>query len=271
MTSLRRSPRVPEADTQSALDRLVAAGLVFQRGSPPAADYQFKHALVQDTAYGTLLRGPRQALHGRIAAAIETRAPDRVEREPEILAYHLAEAGQFQRAASFLLEAGRRAAARSANLEAVAHLSRGDRNAGVAARRLRARATGTGAATGGWTSGDGDPRLPRAGSGIAAYRRARELAETLGDNRSLFAALWGLWLATGQSNRADYNQQLVDELFRVAEPLNDPGLELQAHHCGLGDAGYWRRSRRCARARASRTGALRSQGTRQSRASLRRS
>ena len=113
-----------EADTRSALDRLVAAGLVFQRGNPPVADYQFKHALVQDTAYGTLLRGPRQVLHGRIAAAIERRRPDTVEREPEILAHHLAEAGEFRRAVSFLFEAGRRAAARSANREAMAHLNR---------------------------------------------------------------------------------------------------------------------------------------------------
>jgi tetratricopeptide (TPR) repeat protein len=218
---------VPEGDTRSALDRLVAAGLVFQRGSPPAADYQFKHALVQDTAYGTLLRGPRQALHGRIAAAIETRTPARVEREPEILAYHLAEAGQFQRAATFLLEAGRRAAARSANLEAVAHLNRA---VGMLASlpqspecvRLELAlqlALGPAVmATSGFRAPEAD----------AAYRRARELAETLGNNRSLFAALWGLWLATGQSN--ERRQQLVAELFQVAKPLNDSGLELQAHH-----------------------------------------
>jgi hypothetical protein len=68
---------------QEALRRLVDAGLVFQHGAPPAAEYLFKHALVQDTAYGTLLRGPRQALHGRIAAALEARFPDRVIREPE--------------------------------------------------------------------------------------------------------------------------------------------------------------------------------------------
>jgi predicted ATPase len=64
-----------EAETQAALARLVAGGLVFQRGTPPSAEYQFKHALVQDTAYGTLLRGPRQALHARIAEALETYSP----------------------------------------------------------------------------------------------------------------------------------------------------------------------------------------------------
>ena len=115
----------PVADVDTALDRLVGSGLVFQRGTPPAADYHFKHALVQDTAYATLLRGPRQALHGRIAIAIENRTPERVEREPETLAYHWSEAGNAPRAVGYWLEAGRRAATRSANREAVAHLERG--------------------------------------------------------------------------------------------------------------------------------------------------
>jgi class 3 adenylate cyclase len=96
-----------DAETRAALGQLVAAGLLFQRGTPPAADYQFKHALVQDTAYGTLLRSPRQALHGRIAAAIETHLPDRVDREPEILAFHLGEAGQTESAAVHWRKAAR--------------------------------------------------------------------------------------------------------------------------------------------------------------------
>jgi class 3 adenylate cyclase len=219
----------PEADTRAALDRLVASGLVFQRGNPPTAVYQFKHALVQDTAYGTLLRGPRQALHERIAAAIETRAPDRAEREPEILAYHLAEAGRFQRAATFALEAGRRAAARSANIEAVAHLRRGveilaaqpDSDERMQLELALQLALGPAVMA---TRGFGAPEAE------AAYRRARELSETLRDNRSLFAALWGLWLAGGQTDELGHRQDLVDELFGVAEPLNDSGLVLQAHH-----------------------------------------
>jgi class 3 adenylate cyclase len=99
-----------EAETRAALDQLVTAGLILRRGTPPDAEYQFKHALVQDTAYETLLRGPRQALHGQIAAAIESLFPDRVGREPETLAHHLAQAGERERAASFWLEAGLRAA-----------------------------------------------------------------------------------------------------------------------------------------------------------------
>ena len=219
----------PEAETRAALDRLVASGLVFQRGSPPAADYQFKHALVQDTAYGTLLRGPRQSLHERIAAAIERRTPDRMEREPEILAYHLAEAGQFQRAASFVLEAGRRAAGRSANLEAVAHLQRGVAMLAalpddpVRMRLELALQLALGPAVMA-TRGFGAPEA------LVAYLRARELSEILPDNRSLFAALWGIWLATGQTDEHGHRRNLCDELFRVAEPLNDPSLILQAHH-----------------------------------------
>jgi class 3 adenylate cyclase/tetratricopeptide (TPR) repeat protein len=219
----------PVADVQAALDRLVGSGLVFQRGTPPAADYQFKHALVQDTAYGTLLRGPRQALHGRIAVAIENRASERVEREPEILAHHWAEAGNAQRAVGYWLEAGRRAAARSANREAVAHLSRGadmvtSLPEGTEAMRLELAlqlALGPAVMS---IRGFGAPEA------VVAYRRAQDLAETLGDSRSLFAAIWGLWLTTGQYVEIDRRAELVDELFRVAEPLKDTALELQAHH-----------------------------------------
>ncbi|HZK91719.1 MAG TPA: AAA family ATPase [Stellaceae bacterium] len=218
-----------EAETRAALDRLVAAGLVFQRGTPPAAEYQFKHALVQDTAYGTLLRGPRQGLHARIAAAIETRMPDRVEREPEILAHHLAEAGQPERAASFWLEAGRRAAGQSANIEAAAHLRRG---IGILApvaetpERLRSELAlqlvlGPVVMS---ISGFGAPEAE------TAYQRGRELAERLDDDRSLFTAVWGLWLATGQRVAGSHRDALVEELFRVAKPLDDPDLRMQAHH-----------------------------------------
>ncbi len=222
------APRA-EAETREALARLVAAGLVFQRGMPPAADYQFKHALVQDTAYGTLLRGPRQALHGRIAEAIETRMPDRAEREPEILAHHLAEAGQPERAASYWLAAGRREAGRSANVEATAHLRRGIETLAALAEtpeRIRLELA--------LQLALGPAVMSIYGFGIpeadSAYRRARQLAESSGDHWSLFAALWGLWLSTGQSGEGGHRESLVDELFRVAEPLGDPGLRMQAHH-----------------------------------------
>src|SRR5262249_26783768 len=115
----------PEWELQSALDRLVAAELLFRQGVPPHATYLFKHALVQNAAYNTLLRAPRRSLHARIAEALEQEFPERVAVEPESLARHLTEAGQVEAALSYWLKAGQRAAERSADEEAVRHLRRG--------------------------------------------------------------------------------------------------------------------------------------------------
>ena len=114
-----------EPELQEALRRLVAAGLVFQRGAPPTAEYLFKHALVQETAYSTLLRGPRQALHRRIAEALEQRFPDFVETRPEILAHHYGEAAIVDKAIAYWHLAGKSSAAKSAVREATAQLRRG--------------------------------------------------------------------------------------------------------------------------------------------------
>ena len=216
------------SETQEALARLVGAGLVFQLGVPPAAEYQFKHALVQDTAYGSLLRGSRQAVHARIAAAMRERHPEVTERAPEVLAHHLNEAGDPDGAAIWWLEAGRRAASRSANIEAVAHLSRGiaglkrlpetaERNRQELALQL---ALGPALMS---TRGFVAPQT------IGAYQRARALAEGLGDDRARFAAIWGLWLS--QQESVTQREILTHELFRVAERLGDADLRLQAHHC----------------------------------------
>jgi len=114
-----------EPELREALRRLVEAGLVFQRGVPPAAEYLFKHALVQDTAYSTLLRGPRQALHRRIAEALEQRFPDLVETRPEILAHHYGEAAIADKAIAYWHRAGKLSVAKSAVREAIAQLRRG--------------------------------------------------------------------------------------------------------------------------------------------------
>jgi class 3 adenylate cyclase len=219
-------------ETGAALDRLVDAGLVFQRGVPPAAEYRFKHALVQDTAYGSLLRGPRQALHARIAAAMRERETPVAQSPPEVRAHHLAEAGEHEAAAAYWLDAGRRAAGRSANVEAVAHLTRGIAGLkGLPETSERRRqeltlqlALGPALMS---ASGFGAPQA------VSAYERACHLAETVGDDRARFAAVWGSWLATGQTYAPEVRgsrEALVDELFRVAERLPDPGFRMQAHH-----------------------------------------
>jgi hypothetical protein len=113
-----------EAALQSSLDRLVGAGLVFERGVPPQSTYSFKHALVQDAAYSTLLRHPRAALHARIAAALKHSFAQKTESEPELVARHLTEAGLTEEAISYWRKAGQQAWARFANKEAEAHLSK---------------------------------------------------------------------------------------------------------------------------------------------------
>jgi class 3 adenylate cyclase/predicted ATPase len=116
--------RKPEAELGSALDRLVQAGLLFRQGVPPQASYLFKHALVQDAAYGTLLREPRRALHARIAEAIESQFAETAESRPELLAHHCTEAGLIEKAAGLWGKAGQRSLDRSALAEAAAQFTR---------------------------------------------------------------------------------------------------------------------------------------------------
>ena len=116
--------RKPEPEVASALDRLMVAGLLFRQGMPPHATYVFKHALVQDAAYGTLLREPRRALHARIAETLESRFTDIAENQPGLLARHCTEAGLIEKAAALWGKAGQRSLARSALLEAVEQLKR---------------------------------------------------------------------------------------------------------------------------------------------------
>jgi predicted ATPase len=114
----------PETELLSTLERLIAAGLLFRQGVPSHVTYLFKHALIQDAAYGTLLRGPRRALHARIAETLEGQFADIAETQPEVVARHCTEAGLIEKAAGLWGKAGQRSLARSALLEAVEQLSR---------------------------------------------------------------------------------------------------------------------------------------------------
>ena len=110
--------------SRSALDRLIVAGLLFRQGVPPDATYLFKHALVQDAAYGTLLREPRRALHARIVETLESQFAEIAESQPEVLARHCTEAGLIEKAAGLWGKAGQRSLARSALIEAAAQITR---------------------------------------------------------------------------------------------------------------------------------------------------
>jgi hypothetical protein len=109
---------------QNALDHLAGCELIFARGEPPDSTYIFKHALVQDAAYASMVRSKRQQLHSRIADALIAEFPEAIEMQPELMAYHLSQAGLTERAIEYLGKAGRHAVERSANKEAIKHLQR---------------------------------------------------------------------------------------------------------------------------------------------------
>jgi class 3 adenylate cyclase/tetratricopeptide (TPR) repeat protein len=219
----------PAGELRLGLDRLGEAGLLFRRGVAPQSFYFFKHALVQDAAYGTLLRARRQELHARVAAVLEQRFSDVVERQPELLAHHLTAAGDTERAVDQWLKAGRHAAARFAYLEAIRHFDRG-------LATLAALAEGP--------ARDGrelELQLARGPSlfatkGLSAveaaetYTRACELAEQQGDPSQQFMAVCGLWQSVSGSGKVVDARRLSDRLLQLTADKADDELRLQAHH-----------------------------------------
>jgi predicted ATPase len=219
----------PEPDLATALDRLTNAGLLFRRGVPPHSWYLFKHALVQDAAYATLLRARRRQLHEAIAAALERRFPETVATQPELLAHHCTEAGLTEPAVQYWRRAGERALERSANLEAIAHFTRGIQllNSLPQSRQRDEQELIFQAALVAplWTSrGFGSPEAER------ASRRALELCERAPpDTAAHFQALYGLayaYLIRGDLRRA---RPLAEQLLDLAERLRDPERLAYAH------------------------------------------
>jgi len=217
------------SELQAALVQLSDAGLLFCRGAPPHSSYLFKHALVQDAAYGMLLRGRRQELHARVAAVLEQDFADLVERQPELLAHHLTGAGDTERAVDQWLKAGRHAATRLAHLEAVGHferglatveaLSEGPARDGKEIELQLARGLSLFTAHG--------FMAPEASK---AYARARELAEQRGDSHQLFMAVFGLWQSANGGGRILDCRKLSNRLQQLAADDEDDELLLQAHH-----------------------------------------
>jgi class 3 adenylate cyclase/tetratricopeptide (TPR) repeat protein len=220
---------LPEAELAAALDQLVAAELVFRRGIPPAATYVFKHALVRDAAYESLLRKRRRSLHARIANAIETRFAQTLETQPELVARHFSEAGLPEKAIRYWLQAGRLAAARSANVEAIAHLREGLASINAlpptASRpqwelSLQLALGGPLIATKGFASSDVE----------TAYQRAQGLSRELGRDTDLFTALRGLGFV--HHVRGDLRQCMREfpEAIDLARRIGEPSLLVQAYH-----------------------------------------
>src|SRR5262249_6135095 len=122
---LQAASQLDASTLQRELGRLVEAELVYQRGLPPQSTYVFKHALIQDTAYESLLKSTRQQYHQRIAQVLEAQFPETAETQPELVAHHLTEAGLTEQSVAYWYKAGRRANERSAYVEAIAHLRQG--------------------------------------------------------------------------------------------------------------------------------------------------
>jgi class 3 adenylate cyclase/predicted ATPase len=213
----------PHAELRSALDRLIAAGLLFRRGVPPYATYLFKHALVQDAAYGTLLREPRRALHARIAQTLEGQFAEIAESQPELLARHCTEAGQIEKAAGLWGKAGQRSLGRSALVEAVAQLTRAlDQIATLPAtpvlRRDQIKFQVALANALMHVKGYAAPETKTSLHQARLYiERAEAFGEPLEDPLALFSVLYGFWVANVTSFDGDAARELAMEFLTLAE------------------------------------------------------
>ena len=217
------------ADLDQALARLVKSELVFQRGTPPEAVYTFKHALVQDVAYASLLKSRRSELHGRIAAVLEARFADLVARQPELLAHHLTAAGRADRAIDFWLRAGQLAVGRSANREAISHLTTALEMLGnrpstdeQLRRELEVQIALGPPLTA--TRGFAAPEVE------TVHARAEHLARRYGHRRHLARALRGLCYVNHVRGHILRTSELCSELVDLAEQGDDLVMQADAHN-----------------------------------------
>jgi predicted ATPase len=219
---------VEEERLQAGLVQLVGAELLYQRGRPPRATYIFKHALVHDAAYQSILRRTRQYYHQRVAELLETRFSDLVQTEPELVAHHYTEAGCTEQAIPYWQRAGQQALQRSANLEAVRHLTTAlELLATLPETLVRARQ-------------ELDLQLAlgsalRVTKGLASleveqtYARARALCTQVGDTPQLFPTLRGLCAFYQGRGALLTAQEVGEQLVRLAERAADPIRRLEAH------------------------------------------
>jgi class 3 adenylate cyclase/tetratricopeptide (TPR) repeat protein len=216
---------MPRERLEDALGQLVRSELIFRRGEIPHAVYTFKHTLVRDVAYASLLKSRRAHLHAAIANALEQQSPEVAQAQPETLAHHLTEAGLIEKAIGYWLQAGKNAAQRSANLEAIAHLRRGiELTCRLPAEEGRDRS-------------ELDFQLvlgpcliathgPAASTALATFARARELCERLGQPPEYLQVRF--WLATVSVVRGELPQALeaVEGMPSAAEARGNRGALL---------------------------------------------
>ena len=216
-----------EETLTEGLRQLVAAELVYQRGLPPDAHYQFKHALIQDTAYQSLLKRTRQQYHQQIAQVLEQQFTKVAETQPELLAQHYTEAGLTAQALGYWQQAGQRASDRSAHQEALSHVTTGLRLLQTLPETLARQqqelplqlALGTAMTI---VRGYAAPEVE------AAYTRARVLCQQLGATQDVFPVLYGLWLFYLVRADLPLAHQLSEELLGLAAQRDEPPLSVIA-------------------------------------------
>ena len=213
----------PNADLNAALERLIDAGLLFRQGMPPDATYLFKHALVQDAAYGTLLREPRRALHARIAETIESKFRDIANGQPELLARHCTEAGLIEEAADLWGKAGRRSLARSAYVEAAEQLNRAlDQITALPPTsvlrreqiKLQVAIVNPLGHAKGYAAPETKGAVDRARTLI---KQAEALGEHLEDLLLLSSVLYGLWVANYAAFNGGVMREVAEQFLSIAK------------------------------------------------------
>jgi TOMM system kinase/cyclase fusion protein len=217
-----------EDSLRQGLHQLVAAEFLYQQGLPPQATYRFKHALIRDAAYQSLLRSTRQQYHQRIAQVVEARFPELRETQPELLAHHYTEAGLSEQAIAYWQWAGQRSIARSAYVEAINHLSTGLKCLKVlpetpvrSAQELTLlMALGRALiATKGYAASEVG----------AIYTRARALCQQGVQSPQLFPVLFGLWQFYVLQAELPLARELGEQLLALAQHLPDSAYMLEAH------------------------------------------
>jgi class 3 adenylate cyclase/predicted ATPase len=218
-----------EETLQQGLRQLVEAELIYQRGLPPQATYLFKHALIQDTAYQSLLKSKRQQLHQQVAQVLADRFPETVETQPELLAHHYTEASLLVQAIPYWQSAGQKASRRSAHREAISHLTKGlellktlpdTHERGQHELTLQITLGASLLATKGFAA-------PEAG---AAYTRARELCQQGGNPSQPFFVLMGLRIFYLVRGEVQVAREIGEQFLRLAQPTAEPAFLLEAHY-----------------------------------------
>ena len=234
---MREVMGIDEDAMEKGLTQLVEAELIQQRGIPPEASYVFKHALIQDAAYESLLKSSRQLIHHKIAQTLESKFPQAVETQPEILAHHYASANLIPQSIPYWHRAGHLALQRSANLEAIKILTHAlglleglPDSLERTQQELLLQVT------------LGPALIATKGFGAAdvgeVYHRADALCQQLGDTPLLFPALWGQWVYNLVRANLSTAQRFAEQLLQLGESKNDPAILVEGHWT-LGNALFW--------------------------------